>query len=485
MRFLRRSLVGLFLMSLTLAILGWAGNTMYTAVSDRMNAEPRSFPQRERVTTVNVVAVEGQTIAPELVVFGELRAQRSLDLRTTVGGTVVEMSDSFVEGGRVAAGELLVRIDPAEAEDALARAQANLADAQAEVRDADRALILARDELAAAEAQAALREQALARQQDLQTRGIGTTPELEAAELAVSSAQQSILSRRQAVAQAEARVDQSGTNLARTEISLAEAQRTLDRTEIWADFSGQLAGVDLTPGDRVTANEGLGRLIDPDALEVAFRLSTSQYLTLLDEDGALISAPLTVSLDIEGVDLAAPGVITRESALVDDGQTGRLIFASLDSATGFRPGDFVTVRVQEPEIDNIARLPATALGADNTVLVLGREDRLEVAPVRLIRRQANDVLVSAPALEGRLVVAERSPLLGAGLKVNPIGEAAPEAAPEPEFIVLEPERRARLIAAVEGNAYIPADAKQRILAQLNQDEVPVATVERLESRMGG
>ena len=61
MRFLRRSLVGIFLMAMTLALLGYAGNMVRGAVSDRMSQEPRSFPQRERVIAANVVDVMPQT----------------------------------------------------------------------------------------------------------------------------------------------------------------------------------------------------------------------------------------------------------------------------------------------------------------------------------------------------------------------------------------------------------------------------------------
>jgi hypothetical protein len=38
---------------------------------------------------------------------------------------------------------------------------------------------------------------------------------------------------------------------------------------------------------------------------------------------------------------------------------------------------------------------------------------------------------------------------------------------------------------VETNQFMPADAKERILNQLNQPEVPASMVERLEGRMGG
>lgn len=484
MRFLRRSLVGLFLLSVTLVVLAMAGQTVRGAIEERRNAEGRAFPQRERVLAVNVVAYTPETITPELTIFGELRSQRTLELRAGVGGTVMWVAPEFVEGGTVTAGQPLLRIDEADARATFDRAMADSQDAEAELRDAERGLILAQDELAAADAQSALREQALTRQRDLQTRGVGTAANVEDAELAVSSAWQSVLSRRQALAQAEARVDQARTRQARGNISLAEAQRTLDDTEISARFAGTLSGVTVIDGGRVTPNEQIAQLVDPSQLEVSFRVSTSQYARLLDDEGRLKRAPVAVTLDVSGVDLRASGVITRESAAVAEGQTGRLLFATLQEAPAFRPGDFVTVRVEEPPLQWVARVPATALAADNSVLAIGEEERLEIVYVDLLRRQGDDVLIRSRDLVDRTIVAERSPILGAGIKVRPISPDAAGAEPEPPAMVtLEPDRKARLVAFVEASR-MPAEAKTRILGQLDQAEVPAAMVARLESRMG-
>ena len=484
MRFLRRSLVGIFLLSVTLAVLTLAGRTVYDAVEERRNAETRSMPQRERVLSVNVLPVTPQTVAPELRAFGELRSVRTLQLRAGIGGTVTWVAPEFVEGGDVEAGQPLLRVDDADAQAALARAEADLADAEAELRDAERGIDLARDELAAAEDQAALRDQALARQRDLADRGVGTAAAVEEAELSASSARQSVLTRRQSLAQAEARLDQARTALSRVDITLSEAERTLADTEVVASFAGTLSDVTVTEGGRVTANEQLAQLVDPDRLEVSFRVSTAQYTRLLDESGRLRRAPVTVTLDVSGVDLTAPGTISREGAAVAEGQTGRLIFATLDPSPAFRPGDFVTVAVEEPELQNVALLPATALAADGTVLAVGEEERLELIEVSLLRRQGDDVLIDAEGLAGREVVAERSPLLGSGIRVNPIrpGGAAEEEEVA-EMLTLDPDRKARIIAFVEGSQ-MPDEAKTRILSQLDQAEVPAEMVARLESRMG-
>lgn len=485
MRFLRRSLTGLFLMAVTLGLLAFAGVQVRDAVQDRMAQEPRSFEQSERVFAVNVVPAEFETITPVITAFGEIESRRTLEIRTAVAGRVIEIAPEFVEGGTVTEGQVLARLDPTDAESVLERVQSDIVDAKAEQREAERALVLARDELAAAQDQADLRDRAFQRQRDLEERGVGTAAAVEVAELAAGQARQAVLSLRQAVAQAEARIDQAATQLSRARIAEAEAQRRLDDTVITAGFSGTLADVSVVQGRLVSSNEQLARLIDADALEVAFRLSTQQFARLLNEDGTLRTANVRVVLDVFGTNLSAQGTLIRAGAAVGDGQTGRLLFATLDSAAGFRPGDFVTVQIDEPPLDRVARLPATALNAAGEVLVLVEEDRLDVVSVDLLRRQGDEVLVRAENLRGREVVAERTPLLGAGIKVRALRQSGMAETESPDMVELTEERRARLTAFVQANAGLPEAARQRILDQLSQGTVPARVVQRIESRMGG
>ncbi|MBN2907511.1 MAG: biotin/lipoyl-binding protein [Rhodobacteraceae bacterium] len=485
MRFLRRSLVGLFLVALTVGLLAFAGNSVVSAIQARLSQEPMQRPARERVFAVNVLTLQPQTIAPVLTAFGEVRSRRTLEVRARAGGTVVALHPAFEEGGHVQQGDLILRVDPVDAQSALDVARADLAEAEADQRDAARTLDLAREELAATAEQARLRRQAVSRQENLRSRGVGTDAAVETAALAASAADQAVVSRRQSVAQAEAAVETMRTNLDRARIALAEAERALADTELYAAFSGTLSDVSLVEGGLVSPNERVADLIDASALEVSFRVSTAQYSHLLDAAGTLGAAPVTAVLDVYGADLVARGRISRESGAVAEGQVGRLLFAELHDTVGFRPGDFVTVRVDEPALTDVARLPAAAVNAAGDVLVLAADDRLEAAAVEILRRQGDDVIVRAPALYGREVVAERSPLLGAGIKVRPLRPDAAVAPDEPEMVQLTPERRAALIAFVEGNPMMPKEAKARVKAQLEQEQVPARMVERIEGRMGG
>ena len=483
MRFLRRSLVGIFLLSLTAGLLAYAGQTVRASLQARWAEESRPRPARERTFSVNVVTYEPGAVTPVMTGFGEVRSRRTLELRAQSAGTVVELAKSFEDGGRVRSGELLLRVDPSDAQAALDLALADLAEAEAELREAAAALALANEDVEAAREQLALREQALDRQNSLRERGVGTDAAVETAALAEAAAKQTVLSRRQALAQAEARVDQAETSLSRRQIARYEAERRLAETELHAEFSGTLSEVNVVKGGLVQTNERVARLVDPEALEVAFRVSITEYGRLLSESGALTPAEVDVTLDVLGVELTTAGRISRESASVEPGQTGRLLFAQLEQSTGFRPGDFVIVRVTEPELRYVATLPATAIDSSSTVLVVGEDDRLQVAEVSLLRRQGDSVIVRAPDLDGRDIVSERSPLLGAGIRVRPIRPENAEMPDGPDMVELTDERRAKLLAFVEGNRRMPAEAKARLLEQLKQKQVPAEMVTRLESRM--
>ncbi len=504
MRFFRQSLTGLFLLAVTLGLLAMAGNQIASAVKQAQDRQPFRPPARERVFAVDVVTAKAETIAPVLTAFGEVSSKRTLEIRAASGGQLIYLADGFEDGGQVEGGQLLAQVDPQDAQAALDRVKADVLDAEAEVRDANRALDISQDDLEAAQEQASLREKAFERQRDLKDRGVGTEAAVENAELAASSARAAVLSKRQALANAAARVDQAQTRMARAGIALAEAERALEDTKVTAGFSGSLSGVSVIEGRLVSPNEILGSLIDPDSLEVSFRLSTAQYSRLLTQDGQMRRAPVEVSLDVGGVELTSTGRISRDSAAVQSGQTGRLVYASIDTPIGLKPGDFVTVRVQEPPVAGVIRLPAQAYGSDGAVLVLDENDRLKSLPVELVRRQGDDVLVRADALEGRRVVAERTPLLGAGIGVKPISDEeaaeieASEQPPAPpqggraggfggdgEMVTITEEQRQELIEAVQSNGRMPADAKDRILEMLKQPEVPKALVDRMSNRRGG
>ena len=116
--------------------------------------------------------------------------------------------------------------------------------------------------------------------------------------------------------------------------------------------------------------------------------------------------------------------------------------------------------------------------------MIGENDRLETIEVQTILKQGDIVIANGTVIFGREVVAVRTPVLGAGIRVIPLREgAAPTKGSK--LIELTPERRDKLMKFVENNSRMPSDVRKQILGKLKKDRVPAEMVNRIESRMGG
>jgi hypothetical protein len=91
-----------------------------------------------------------------------------------------------------------------------------------------------------------------------------------------------------------------------------------------------------------------------------------------------------------------------------------LLFVELAAPRGFRPGDFVTVRLQEPALRDVALLPASAVTAAGNVLAITADNRLEAVAVTIAPAGRQRLIIAAQALAGREIVREDRPQPGRG-----------------------------------------------------------------------
>jgi membrane fusion protein, multidrug efflux system len=484
MKFLGRLLLGVVLLSFTGAVLTFGVKRFIDAREELAERKPRPPAEREQV--VNAHPLRAVVTRPQLLVYGEIRSWRTVELRAPAAGRLVQVDPRFRDGSRVLANADLVSIDPADSEARKTDAAAVVSEADAEVAEAREAVGAAEQELNAAERQRALRQQSLERQRALLSKGYATRADIEAAELSLAGAEQSVLNRAQMVITARKRVERADLKHARANITLSDADRDVGDTRVTAPFAGTLTAVDATLGRLVAVNEKLGELIDPTALEVVFRVSNRQFSHLLDESGQLQPLPLKARLQLGSREILATGTIDRVDAVVGSGQSGRRLFGRLDASAKvvLRPGDFVAVSVTEAPLKNVAVVPSTAVGADGSVLVIGNDGRLSELKVTIARRQG-DELVLANVPFGQQIVAQRLPQLSEGVRVRVHGGAVSvaEMKPQSKTIELEPARRDQLIQIIAASKRLPEERKQAILEMLSRPQVPRRLVERIEARI--
>ncbi|MEL6424788.1 MAG: efflux transporter periplasmic adaptor subunit, partial [Pseudomonadota bacterium] len=248
MRFLSRSLIGLFLTGLTLGVLILAAGQAYRFSQQAAESQGNRRAPAERTYSVNVADIVLQDATPVITGYGNIASARLLELRTGAAGELIELAPDFRDGGAVSSGSLLFQIDPVDARLARDRSRTQLTEAEADLSEAVTALDLAQEDARVAVAQRDLWAQALTRQEDLRTRGVGTDAAVENAALSLAAADQTVVGRRQALLQAEGTLARRDTAVDRARIALEEAERTLANTTARAPFDGLLSEVDAVLG---------------------------------------------------------------------------------------------------------------------------------------------------------------------------------------------------------------------------------------------
>jgi RND family efflux transporter MFP subunit len=127
----RRVIAVLLKMLIPLAILAAAAQISWTLYFSAPVAERQARPRVPRL--VEVVEVHPVTQGPMIEAWGEVTASRTLSLRPEVGGTVVELSDNLTPGSLVSRGDVLIRLDDRELTHAVARADAEMRQIEARI----------------------------------------------------------------------------------------------------------------------------------------------------------------------------------------------------------------------------------------------------------------------------------------------------------------------------------------------------------------
>lgn len=345
---------------------------------------PGGAPQAAGPAAVEVLVVQPRPLAITQELPGRIAAARVAEVRARVAGIVLKRH--FQEGADIQAGQLLFSIDPAPYRAALARAEGELAKADAAVGDAQ-AVVKRYTPLAKVEAVS---------QQDLDT-----------AQTALKSAQ---------AARTSALAD------------VQTAQLNLGYTRVTAPIAGRIGRAAVTEGALVGQGE-------------ATALATIQQLHPIYADFTQPVADVVRAREAQaaGKPQATPLVLSVEGARQT--REGRLVFAdvTVDRSSGqislrgefpnqdalLLPGMYVRVRSPQATDPAAVLVPQRAVKRDTEgraqVMVLGADGKVQARPVQagtmvgadwhiLSGLAAGDkVIVGGPAVHAGDQAAEAAP----------------------------------------------------------------------------
>lgn len=301
------------------------------------------------VATVTTMAYRLESVRPELVLYGQVRAQRQVQVLARTGGDITELA--VEEGDRVAAGDLLARLDSRDAERQLARAENRLQDIQSRERQEAREQQVAEEALQIEDELVDIAERSMRRTRDLQQRNLASASDLEDAE---RNLQQQRLSRNQQQSLVEGhedRVAQLAVERRELELDISELEERLQDTELRARFDGEVTALEVEVGDRVAAEAPLLTLLDRSQLRVLAQLP-AHHAPLLD-----VGMQATLETD----DGREQILSLRGWEPVSRGGSLRLRFAVEDPDALAVADRHHRLRLAMPEVSAVAPIPVNAL----------------------------------------------------------------------------------------------------------------------------
>ena len=362
-----------------------------------------------------------ETTRPRIPLFGQAVAGRSVDLRPLVAGARGGGSGrDFREGGYVAAGDLLVAIDPLRFRDgACAPGRRARRSPRRPARGRGGPCRRARPSWARDRRQLDLLRREAGRKRRLRERGAISQKALDDGELALSRQQQASSQRRNAVARFTARIERQQAAIRRVETALARAKRDLAETRLTSPFAGWLVDIGVEVGKQVGTAERVARLVDASRLEIGVTIPNDIF-GALDAGEGVVGRRLEAVWRTGAAARRFPARIVRLGGEIDAASGGITAFASLGALpedTRLRAGAFVELFLEGPEFRDAVRLPAAAVFDGERVYRIGADDRLEAVEVRVRASEGESLLVQGPLENGQRIVLTRFPEIAAGVRV--------------------------------------------------------------------
>lgn len=302
-------------------------------------ANPAPTPDAPLPTPVQVtwVTAEERLLPEQVVVTGDLRAEARIDVSAEVEGRVVGVA--LERGQTVRAGELLVELDPRDAKNRLAEAEAVQAQIEARLGLADRCTFdpeqtpdvrLARVNMERAKTEAGRYERlvtdgAVARSlHDVERANYAVAKERHAAEVD--------------------RMRESWRSLQAQQARVAMARKAVEDTQLRAPWSGVVHECLVDEGQYVKKGERLAVLVKVDSLRTALAVPEARAAAVRQGQKVVLAVRSRPGEEFEGfVTWVGPGLDTASRSL-----TVEVLVDNVDGR--LQPGAFATARIDLPAV---------------------------------------------------------------------------------------------------------------------------------------
>lgn len=351
----------------------------------------KSKPKAERVErekvlpAVEVVTAQRGEFPVTVATQGEVMARKETVISAEVAGRIVSVSERFEVGEAFAAGEPMLEIDASDYEASVAAAASEVEAAKLKIAT----------------------EEALARQaqRDWEALGKGREP----TDLVLRKPQ--LASARAALSAAQAALEKAG--------------RDLDRTRIKSPYDCRVSSTQAELGAVVAAGTPLASVFSTGDFELRLPVSLEDYVFIDPRAGV----PVDFEAELAGEPVRWRGELVRTEGQVDRSTRSVFLVAKVkapddgsDADKFLAPGLFLKASVTGKTLADVFRLPRKALYGKDEILIVNPDSTVSLRPVKVVRTEADEVVVGAGLEPGERVAVSPVPNVIDGMEVEVIDQ---------------------------------------------------------------
>ncbi|GAA5507098.1 efflux RND transporter periplasmic adaptor subunit [Novipirellula caenicola] len=353
---------------------------------------------RKSAALVETVTVERGDFSPTLRVLGTVQPAQEIVLSPRVSGQVVEVAPQFLPGGRVRKGDLLLRIDPADFENALSIQESELQQAEASLQIEEGRQSLAQKEL-------------------------------KLLEETIDETNRDLVLRAPQIASIRAEVNAAKAAVERAKLDLA-------RSSVFAPFDAQVISRSVNVGSQVSPGDELAQLVGIDEYWIAAAVPVRslrwiQFPTS-DEQGSMVTLE---NPDAWPVGTQKQARVARMIGTVDDrtrlAQVLVTVTDPLGETTDTPPlilQSLIEVQIEGRPIEDVVRLERRYVRENDTVWVM-KEGQLQIRDTEVLFRDADYAYISDGLQNGDEVVTTTLATVAEGVGLRKITDDSDAGSP--------------------------------------------------------
>ena len=328
---------------------------------------PRQAP-KPQAKLVQILAVGKSDCATVIEAMGTVVPAQQVTLQPQVSGKVVEMSETFIPGGYLQAGQNLLKIDPRDYEIVAEQRRASVASMQKDLKVEQG-------------------NQAIARQ------------EYELLGEVVADEDRELVLRQPQLASAQAAVESAQAALQKAELDLA-------RCTITAPFNAIIQNKLVDLGATVSTNSQLATLMGTDEAWIVLkvRIDQLQWIEIPEKNGQQGAQVKLYNQLAWGDGQFRTGHVVRVyGALEAEGKMAQLLVAVDDpfclkadhlGKPKLLAGSFVQAEIEGRTLRSVIPIARTNLHDDDTVWIMDKDNTLQVRNVQVAYRGVDEVYVT-------------------------------------------------------------------------------------------